>query len=61
MTKIETYKGIEIYEKADLVGGKYYQAPNLTTVKATVNFAPSLTQIKKFIDEEVEYRINKIN
>ena len=55
MTKIENYKGIDIYEKADLVGGKYYHSPDLTTVKATVNFAPSLRQMKKFIDEETEF------
>ena len=54
LNKVETYKGIDIYEKADLVGGKYYISPDLTTKKVPVNFTPSIRLMKKFIDEETE-------
>jgi hypothetical protein len=60
MTLIEIYRGIEIYEKSDMVGGKYYYAPNLTTVKATVNFTTKIQMMKQFIDEELGGLENKV-
>lgn len=53
MKLIETYKGIKIYEKPDMVGGTYFFAPDLTTKKATVNFTPTIKLMKQFIDEEL--------
>ena len=50
--KIETYKGIDIYELKDIKGGNYYEARGLTTKKAPTNFAPTIRLLKSFIDEE---------
>lgn len=51
--RIETYRNIKIYEVPDMVGGKYYHSPDLTTDKCTVNFTPSIGLMKQFIDEEL--------
>lgn len=50
--KIETHKGIDIYELKDIKGGNYYEARGLTTKKAPTNFAPTIRLLKSFIDEE---------
>lgn len=52
MNKIETYKGIEIFAKKDLIGGTYYVAPKMTKNVAPVNFAPTLRMMKQLIDDE---------
>ena len=48
------YRGFDIIKKNDLVGGHYYIAPLLNVVKAPVNFAPTILEVKEFIDRELK-------
>ena len=55
-----TYRGIKIYKQPDLIGGWYYESPDLTTEAATVNFATTVNQMKQFIDDEFKHKDHQI-